>query len=141
MTIGAETALTDQWVEATLLAHAPLTAFVSTRVYPDLAPPDITMPFVVYQEQSSDDVRGVGPTNILTTTVYVVKAIAQGSNFDALQPVAEAIYGALHNASGTITGGRVLTCLRDQPFRLTEFTDGKTYRHLGGRFSIQVQGT
>lgn len=37
-----------------LTGTAAVTALVSTRIYPDEAPPGVTMPFVVYQRISTD---------------------------------------------------------------------------------------
>lgn len=140
MTTGAETTLIDQWIEATLSAASAVTDLVGTRIYADVAPPNIEYPFVVYQLQSPDDVRGVSSARILTSTLYVVKAVSIGTNFNALQPVVEAIDGVLHQASGPVTGGQVLACVRERPFRLVEVNEGNTYRHLGGEYRIQVQG-
>ena len=140
MTAGAETALADTWIESQLSGSTAVTAIVSTRIYPDVAPPDASYPFIVYSLVSPDDVRGVSSQRIMSSTIYLVKATALSPNFNALSPVAEAIDAALDKQSGPVTGGTVLMCARQRPHRQAETTDGKTYRHLGGEYLIQVQG-
>lgn len=142
MVSGAETVVADEWIHFTLLSHPTVSSIVDDRVYFDVAPRDALMPFIVIQSQDADDYRGVGPVNVFTTTLYIVKAIAQADSYGPLQPVVEAIYDALHNSKGLApSGGRIISCLREAPFRLQEFSDGKSFRHLGGRYSLQVQGT
>lgn len=142
MVSGAETVVADEWIHFTLISHPSVSAIVDDRIYFDVAPRDAQMPFIVIQEQDASDFRGVGPVNVFTTTLYIVKAIAQGDSYMPLQPIAKAIYDALHDSKGVApSGGRIVSCLREAPFRLQEFSEGKSFRHLGGRYSLQVQGT
>jgi len=140
VTVGAELSLIDDWLDTTLKGDAAVASYVGTRVYPDVAPITAAYPFIVFQHQSSSDTKIVGSQRILVEALYVVKVTAQGDDFTALRPVAEAVDSALDRSYGTISGGSILICTRERPFRMAEVSDGKTYRHLGGEYRIHVQG-
>lgn len=143
---GAEEAMIDRWVKSRLNAHTAfnvISAGLATRVFNRLAPAAASYPFIVFQAQSPPMViRGVGPAEVMVDTIYVVKAIAQGNDFDALAPVASAIRDALLSDNGeAITGaiGTIFTCRYERAFSLTEADQDNQFRHLGGEFRIQAQ--
>lgn len=143
---GAEEALNDLWVEEKLTQHAPfdtISAGLTGRVFNRVAPATAEFPYIVYQSQTPPNVvRGVGDAEVMVDTIYIVKAIAQGSDYSALVPVANAIRTALVSANGeVITGavGTVFTCQYERGFSLVENEQTKQFRHLGGEFRIQAQ--
>lgn len=114
---------------------------VADRVYADVAPREATYPLVVFQLQApGTDLLGVGTTRILTSGVWVVKAIDQVKGYTGLISIADAIDGALHGeAYETKTDGVVLGAVRERPFVLTEFGDGVEWKHLGGVYRVWAQ--
>jgi Protein of unknown function (DUF3168) len=140
--IGAEVSIIDSWVAARLAATPSVVTLVGSRIFNTYAPPDIDFPFIIFQQQTLRDVRGVGSERIMVDTLYVVKGIGQGSDFSQLGTLAAAIDTALNvPAGGAATGGLVLASVRDEPFALTEVEDGKQFRHMGGVYRIYAQAT
>lgn len=142
--IGAESVLTDTWIEATLLANVTVTGHVGTRVRLDQGNDDDLYPFIVYQLQSGLDLRVVGPDRVWVDTLYVVKAVAQCDDFGTLAPVAAALDDALTSTTGGTVAdpsGQVFCCVREEPFRLTEVSNGQQFRHLGGIYRLYAQGS
>lgn len=145
MSVGAETVVSDEWIDATLKASAPLQAActwatLGERVFDSLAPDDEKYPVVVYQLQTSPDVVGVGPkARIMTSTTYVVRGIYEGPSFTPLKPVARAIDLALDGLVATLPDGLVLGVQRTEEYRLIEQHESRQIRHLGGIYSVLVQ--
>lgn len=126
-----------KWLYSKLASNA---VGVSNRVYDTIAPRGATEPYVVFLNQSTRDVRGVGTANIMTNSLWVVKVVAETKTFDSLDTIADAIYTALNGSGGVVTGGgTVVGCVREQPFEMTEDQDGAEYRHLGGIYRIWAQ--
>ena len=146
--VGAESTMIDIWIENRLkTVHASVLNALSTglaqRVFSDLAAPDAIYPYIVYQQQVQPEVvRGVGSAEVMVDTIYIVKAIAQGTSDSALAPVAAAIHNALVSNNGeVIIGGigTIFTCHRKSQFKLVTAEQGSQFRHLGGAYRIQAQ--
>ena len=125
----------DTWLYATLSADATLVGLVAGRVYDSVAPQGAVLPCIVFQHQGAHDVRGNGPGRIMASTVYLVKAIGQGSSFTALEAIANRVDVLLQGQSGSNTKGQCWA-VREQPFKLAETDEGIQYRHLGGLYRI-----
>lgn len=143
---GAESTLVDAWIRQRLGVTAAasldaISAGLSTRVFLDFAPEGTPYPFIIFQALTPpSDVRGVGIIRVMVDTLYLVKAVAQGTDYDALRPVVSVIDGALTQQDPVdMAGGILLTSVRDREFRLVEIENGKQFRHLGGEFRIQAQ--
>lgn len=148
--VGNETGMLAIWIEHRLQnASAALDALgwtikgvpLSQRVYPDVAPANIAYPYIVYQPQVLPEViRGVGSEEVMTDTIYVVKAVAQGSDDTVVGPVSAVIHNALVESYGEeVSGGigDVYMSRRVQVVRYTETAQGSQFRHLGGAYQIQ----
>lgn len=148
--VGNETGMLAIWIEQRLQdAAASLNALgwtidgvlLSQRVYQDVAPATAAYPFIVYQPQVLPEViRGVGSEEVMVDTIYVVKAIAQGSDDTVVGPVSAVIHNALvANNGDAIDGGigDVFMSRRVQVVRYTETAQGSQFRHLGGAYQIQ----
>jgi len=112
------------------------------RVWSDVAPQGAPFPYIITQAQSAVDVVAIGPYRIMVDTQYLVKGIAQGQTYSAiLQQIANRIDALIHaqRADTVAGGGRIVSCVRQRPFRLTEATNGVQYRQLGGIYEINVQ--
>jgi hypothetical protein len=141
--VSDESLAIDEWLYGTLTGDAALTAVVGQRVHNEQAPTTSTFPLVVFQLQSSIDVRGNGQTRIMVDALYVVRGIVANASYDANSKlIAERIDALLHASSGgTADGGAasIFTSHRTQHFRLAEEESGKQYRHLGGIYRIYAQ--
>jgi hypothetical protein len=112
------------------------------RVWSDVAPQGVPFPYIITQSQSAVDVIAIGPIRVMANTIYLVKGIAQGQYYSpALVSIANRIDSLLQaqKADSVSGGGRIVSCVRQRPFRLTEATNGVQYRQLGGIYDINVQ--
>lgn len=138
--LGAEVVLGYDFIAATLLADADVIAIIGDRVYQDVAPASAIYPFIVIQNQLSDDMLGVGSVRIYTDTIFIVKAVAQVDTYDPLRPLAKAIDVALNGVTGSVLDGTVFACIREESFRLAETEEGVHHKNLGGSYRLQLQG-
>lgn len=81
---------------------APVTALVSTRIYPDIATADAAYPFVVYSVENtlpSDTKDGVSGLDVVQIAVMIY-----ANTYTAAQDIAGAVRTALDRVSGTYSG-------------------------------------
>ncbi|HOG46292.1 MAG TPA: hypothetical protein PLG21_22210 [Anaerolineae bacterium] len=135
----------EDWLQEVLAGDAALTALLAKHkdtgqcVYAYVAPQGAPMPFVVYSHQGSHDVRGVGPSRIMVSAVYQVKAVGPAASMGALTTAADRLDTLLQGASGTVVDGAVLACVREQPLSYVEVDSSTRYRHLGGLYRIAAR--
>lgn len=129
----------DQWLFAKLSGDATLTSLVGNRIKSYLAPAGTAFPYILYNWQGGTDVMVVGSYRVFNTGLYQVKAVGQGDSMSNIWPVAHRIDEVLHRASGTVTGGIILACVREQPIAYVENSDGIRYNHLGGIYRVLCQ--
>lgn len=133
---STEIEATEKWLFDTLAGDA---VGVGDRVYSEVAPPDSAYPFVVFQHQGGRDVAGVGPSRIMYSSLWLVKAVDRSPSLTTVGPIARLIDSLLQGKNGANQYGKVLACAREQAFRMTEVDEGKFYVHLGGQFRIFAQ--
>jgi hypothetical protein len=126
----------DRWLYNTLTADAELMALV-TGVYSLPAPSSAVLPYVVYQEQASADIRGVGPHRIGISGTWLVRGVAKTSSWaGVIDDIAERVDTLLQAGSGSAQGGVIWACVRERPFRLVENVTSGQFRHNGGQYRI-----
>lgn len=136
-----EIVLVDEWLAGVMAADSTLQALVSGRVSSYIAPQGTAFPHVVYNHMGSADVIAVGGYRILNSGLYQIKAITEGGSMATAKPIADRLDFLFHRTTGTVTGGAILACLREQPVAYVEITDGLRRNHLGGLYRIMVQET
>lgn len=129
----------DVWLYGVLSADATLTAAVSSEIHSYLAPSGTTFPYCLYAFQGGKDVSAIGGIRIMFPGVYQVKAVGQGNSMVGIEAIANRIDTLLHGATGTVSGGVILACVREQPLAYVENSNGIRYNHLGGLYRIIVQ--
>jgi Protein of unknown function (DUF3168) len=146
--MAEETALADHWVREQLTGSSVVTGYVGTGIYMGQAPDEAEYPFIVYNNQSAEDLRVVGHQRVWTDTVYNVRAIANTADFDVLSPIALAIEQALHDIGTTVVLdedgeeiGVMYESYKQRPFRMFEMVEGYPFAHLGGVYRIKVIGS
>ena len=118
----------------------PGTSTPKPRLFHGVAPTGAPYPLVVFQMLSpGNDLHTQDGSDIYSTPLYLVKAVAQGSGTDAIEPIVDAIDDAIHNARGGVSGGRVIECWRERQHDLPEVTDGRFYSNLGAEYRLAVQ--
>ena len=133
-----ETWTIDSWLYTTLHGDATLHALV-TGVFADVAPLQQAYPFVVFGLQDAGDVLTVNGVRIMTAATYQVRVVTDAESYSAITTAVERIDTLLHRASGSVSGGVIISCVREEPLRYTELQGSKLYRHLGGLYQLQVQ--
>lgn len=144
-----ELTVIDTWIYSTLAADVATTAIVSTRIYEDVNsqqdeqgnPIPTVYPCIVFAQQSArPDLMAVGAIRVWSEGLYLIQAIAQTNSYGGnLEALARRIDVLFHDVRGNVSGGAVISSVRQQPFKLREFTNGRTYRHLGGLYEIKAQ--
>lgn len=137
-----ETVAVDEWLYQTMSADSTLTALASGGVHADVAPPDSTLPAVVFSDLGGADTVGVDGTRILTSGLWLVRAIAEATSWQGtLRQAADRIDAVLDNTSGVVSGVTVGKCSREAPHKLVDTAHGRQYRHLGGTYRIVLYPT
>ena len=123
-----------------LQADTSITALVSTRIYPGIAPEGVTDPFIT--------VNAYGPINADLTygaTIsdlsgrFLVRATALDSSPSTVSTINAAIRTSLHNASLTITGMTALACLLNNIVEAyPEEDEGRLFWHEGSIFEVMA---
>jgi hypothetical protein len=132
-----ELSAADKWLYTVLSGDAQLVGLINGRVFDTLAPESAAFPYVVFQYQGGHDVRGNGPTRVMTNSLYLVKAVGRGGSYASLWPIANRLDELLHAQHGANADGQAWA-VREQPFKLLEVDNGVQYRHLGGLYRIYV---
>lgn len=140
MSVGAETLVSDEWIDFVLKNTPAITTIISARSYDGVAPDEADYPHVVFQLQSAIDVAGIGPkARIMTTATYVIQAVAAVDSFTPLKPLARAIDAAFDGVTINRSDGVVLGTVRTEEYRLVEQYEATQIRHLGGIYTVNVQ--
>jgi hypothetical protein len=124
-----------------MAADTALQALVSGRVYSYLAPTGTLFPFVSYNFQGGADVMAVGAIRVMNAGMYQIKAITEASGMATAEPIANRIDALFHHTTGTVTGGIILACHREQPIAYVENTNGLRRNHVGGLYRIYIQSS
>ena len=124
-------------IRAALLADATLVAALgsSDGVYPHPAPDGAAYPFVTYQHLGSGDRSMVGRRRAITSGSWLVRGIAEGHTFAAVEPLAEGIDRALDDVRLTY-GTTVADVGRESVFSLDDPGEGTRWVHLGGQYRV-----
>lgn len=135
----SEVVTADKWLVQTLKTDATLMGLV-TNVYTHPVQPGAQLPYVLLTEQSVGDLMALGAHRVWVNGLWVVRAIFESSSWAGnLEIAANRIDAVLHAKSGSVTGGNVWACVREQPFRLAEDNSGQSIRHLGGIYRLLVK--
>lgn len=131
----SESIAARRWLHATLNGLAPGGA------HHGVAPASATYPFITYQMLSAGtDRTGMTLWRIWSDPLYLVKVVTEGGITDAVVAIVDAIDTALHAASGTASGGLIITAWRERLHDLPEYTDGLMIQNIGGEYRILIQG-
>lgn len=130
----------EGWLYSTLTDDSNVSSIVGTRVFDQPPKEGTEYPFIIYNGGSFQDIRGVGITRFVSGTIYTVKAVAQTSDASVLSTLAGYIDDALTLAGGiAVTGGTVLSSVRERSVNYREFSGGKHFVHRGGEYAILAQ--
>jgi hypothetical protein len=110
------------------------------NVYAAPAPEGTEVPYVTFDHAGTMDVRTFGAR--LERARYIVRGITVGQSKRPGHLIAEALDRRLEHADEAgfaVEGYRVLRVERDGPVDYPEVRDGRTYRHIGGTYIVEVE--
>jgi hypothetical protein len=138
MTAKNEVLIASKWIHSTV---GTLGNTIS-GAYLDMIPKDVALPAVRYTIRFATDTMPIDGTRILVQLDWLVVVVREGFEVAPLVPIANALDGALHGATGTADGLRI-DCTRVEPFGMIEPDDktGTQYRHVGGIYRTVVGST
>lgn len=145
---GDEQAQVAEWLYGVLTGDALLAdamgvplADLSARVWPEVAPPGTSAPWLVFSVAEALDRRALGPHARISTMVPVnLRHVAQSDDPGAGSAVARRLYALLHgNHNAPVSeGGTILTAQRVGVLNYAEDAGGILYRHTGGLYDVEV---
>lgn len=135
MQTGNEVLIASKWLHSTI---GTLSGSVS-GAYLDLIPEGVSLPAIRYNMQVATDTMPIDGTRVLVQIDWLVVVVREGLEVSPLVPIANALDGVLHGATGTSDNLRI-DCTRRQPFGMIEPDDktGTHYRHVGGIYRTLV---
>lgn len=118
------------------LAAAP--ALSGVPVWEGVAVEGAAYPLVLVQVYGDGrDVSGTGGFRAATAVTVLVRAVVEGGDLGAVEPLADAIDAALHGTGPhTYGAGAVASCVRTAEHAMTETAGGRTWRYGGGYFDV-----
>lgn len=142
MTTVVEVVEAYEWLDATLKGDATIQSLVGNpaRVHEHPAPQGTVSPYITVQSMAPlEDLDVVGAHRVWTEGLFLVRAVAETASIKVVEPIAKRIDELLHRSGGATADGRVVSSTREEAFYLPEFTNGKSYRHLGGVYRLYIQ--
>lgn len=137
----AELSRVNSWIYSVLSGDAVLSAGVGDRIYSDEAPQGTPSPLVVFAYLGGNArVRTLKGGHLLTS-LYMIRAIAEGSSYDDIEPLADRIDALLTvGDQGTVVRGvRITACHLDQAHQRRDASEGKPVVYMGGVYRIDFQ--
>jgi hypothetical protein len=140
-------------IRATLLASSDLAAaipgFGTEHVWNGAADEGTDCPFVVFAEMSPQPGAGAmggggnhrynfGDRRVMTDHTFLVKGVTEGHATMLAGVIDRAIDRALHAAELDVAPYTCLVCRRAQDVSYPETDQGRTFRHRGGLYTIQL---
>jgi hypothetical protein len=136
VTAGLEAVAGEEFLYSTLTGDATLMTQLTGGVWNTQADEGTAYPLLVFQFMSGIDFAAVGAERIWTNMLYLVKVIAEGAAFDAMNAAAARVDQLLHRASGSASDGTVWSCTREQIIRLPDSVAGSQFRQAGGIYRL-----
>jgi len=101
-----------------------------------MAPPGTVTPFVVFALQVGMDVVTMNAFRLMVNELVQVKVVGPASKSLMIAQAGAQIDALLKLASGTVTGGAILSCYRESPLALDEIIAGELWLNDGGLYRI-----
>lgn len=130
-----ELLITSKWLRSTI---GTLSGSIS-GAFLDLIPEGVSLPAVRYNVRLATDTMPIDGERILVQIDWLVVVVREGLEVAPLVPIANALDGALHDATGIADNLRIV-CTRREPFGMIEPDDktGSHFRHAGGIYRTVI---
>lgn len=131
-----ETGLIYRWLYSTLTGDSTLAALVPGGWFRARAP-KTTGVFGILRFQGGSDANVSGGGRMALEAVYAVYAV--GENAQTLEQASARIDALLSQQAANVTGGRILSCVRESPLELPILDNGIARDTAGGTYRITAQ--
>ena len=130
-----------EWFTSTLANDSQLESLAPGGVYRSMAPPSTQPPWVIVAYQSGIDVLTMNSYRAMSNLLWQAKVVGPADMTSQLMAAAARIDDLIGLASGTATGGLILSCFRDSPLQLDELVNGALWLSSGGLYRLYIQKT
>lgn len=103
-----------------------------------VAQPNADYPLVIFHKQAGTPTHQMGGSHY-DTQVWLVKAIVRGGSSSQAEDIADAAADRLDFGFLAITGGQLMSLIRQSDVDYTETDGDQVYRHHGALYRVQVQ--
>jgi hypothetical protein len=112
----------------------------AAKIYKESVAQGVALPAVLINSfPYPDDQKTSSGEVVLSTPYFEIFAACEGrARFNYLNPIAAAIYTALHN-KGFLVGSNRVDFVKMKDIRRSRFVNGKHYTHRGGLYMAVVQ--
>jgi hypothetical protein len=141
MSTVTETGIALEWFTTMLANDNALLELAPGGVHRSMAPPGTTPPWVIVAFQSGQDVLTMNAYRVMSNLLWQIKVVGPADLTSQLIAAAARIDDLIGLASGTATGGLVLSCFRDSPLQLDELVNGVLWSNIGGLYRPYIQKT
>ena len=140
--MAADLSRVNKWLYAHLSADSIISTGSGGRIYADEAPQGAVTPLVLYAFLGGSD-RLLALRGRLSSVLYLVRAVNDGSSYDSIVTIADRIDELLTTAipdQGTVVDDtRITSCYREQPHQRKDSSFGVPVVYLGGYYRITFQ--
>jgi hypothetical protein len=140
--LSADLSRVDKWLYSHMAADNIINTASGGRIYADEAPQGAATPMVLYAFLGGSD-RLLSFRGRLSSVLYLIRAVNEGSSYDSILAVADRIDELLTTAisdQGTVVDDtRITACYREQPHQRKDQAFGVPVVYLGGYYRITFQ--
>jgi len=140
--VSGDLARVNRWLYTVLSNDLQIQGQVGSRIYADEAPQNAAVPMLIFAFLGGSD-RLLALRGRLSSVLYLVRAVDEGSSYDSVLTVADRIDEVLTTAVptfGTILDDtRITSCYREQPHQRKDSQFGVPTVYLGGYYRIGFQ--
>lgn len=128
------------WLQATLSGDSALVSYAPGGVHADDVPDGTVTPYITYGSQSGGvDSLTMNAVRLLTNPLYQVVATGPTSQMAAIASAASELDDLLKRTAGSVVGGLVSACYREQPVEKNERINAVKWKSIGGLYRLTIQ--
>jgi len=127
----------ESWLYSKLTSNSAINTAVTGHVFDSEIPQELgeVYPCLLYAFIAGGDTM-YAASRAFSVLLYKVVVVGPAS-FEVLDQIYGPVDGLLQGSAGVVTGGEVISCIRKQPFKLTETEPGgRKIRQSGGFYSV-----
>lgn len=136
-----ESAIGLEYLISKLSSDSVLANDAPGGVFRVMAAPTTQPPYTIIASHSGADVLSMNGFRIMTDLLYQVFVAGPSAMMSQIISAASRVDDLLRLSSGMVTGGYVLSCIRESPIELDEEVVGELWLRMGGLYRLYVQQT